>query len=80
MINELDSIVTALDEVGCGDIIKIDFSVVNDMHYYNGIVLKGFVAGVPTGVLSSAVESIVNDIDNGDGFITEEEVRELFRK
>ena len=52
LINELDSIVTALDEVGCGDIIKIDFSVVNDMHYYNGIVFKGFVAGVPTGVLS----------------------------
>lgn len=32
--------------------INIDFSVVNDMDYYSGIVFKGFVAGVPTGVLS----------------------------
>ncbi len=32
--------------------IKIDFSVVNDMNYYNGIVFKGFLNGIPEGVLS----------------------------
>ena len=32
--------------------VHIDFSVVNDMDYYSGIVFKGFVDGVPTGVLS----------------------------
>ena len=32
--------------------VRIDFSVVNDMSYYNGIVFKGFVNGVPAGVLS----------------------------
>ncbi len=52
LIDELEGIVTALDAIGCGDIVKIDFSIVNDMHYYNGIVFKGFVPGVPTGVLS----------------------------
>ena len=36
----------------CGDILRIDFSVVSDMKYYNGIVFKGFVEGVPTSVLS----------------------------
>ena len=30
----------------------IDFSVGNDMKYYNGIVFKGFVDGIPEGVLS----------------------------
>jgi ATP phosphoribosyltransferase regulatory subunit len=30
----------------------VDFSVVNDMVYYNGIVFRGFVEGVPGGVLS----------------------------
>ena len=30
----------------------IDFSVVNDMNYYNGIAFKGYVEGVPTGILS----------------------------
>ena len=34
------------------DMLRLDLSVVDDLHYYNGIVFKGFVAGVPTGVLS----------------------------
>lgn len=32
--------------------VNVDFSVVNDMRYYNGIVFRGFVEGIPTGVLS----------------------------
>jgi ATP phosphoribosyltransferase regulatory subunit len=32
--------------------VHLDFSVVNDMSYYNGIVFKGFVNGVPVSVLS----------------------------
>ncbi len=37
---------------GFGDILSIDFSVINDMKYYNGIVFKGFVKGASEGVLS----------------------------
>ena len=33
-------------------ILQVDFSVVSDIHYYNGIVFKGFVEGVPSAVLS----------------------------
>lgn len=32
--------------------IQIDFSAVGDMNYYNGIIFKGFVAGIPESVLS----------------------------
>ena len=32
--------------------VHIDFSIVSDLRYYNGIVFKGFVAGVPDSVLS----------------------------
>ena len=32
--------------------VRVDFSVVNDMNYYSGIVFRGFVSGVPAGVLS----------------------------
>jgi len=32
--------------------VHLDFSVVNDMSYYNGIVFRGFINGVPTGILS----------------------------
>ena len=32
--------------------VNLDFSVVNDMNYYNGLVFSGFVCGVPQSVLS----------------------------
>ncbi len=32
--------------------IKIDFSLVEDMNYYNGIVMKGYVGGIPFSILS----------------------------
>ncbi len=32
--------------------VNIDFSVVDDLHYYNGFVFKGFVEGIPNFVLS----------------------------
>ncbi len=32
--------------------IKIDFSVINDMNYYNGILFKGFLYTIPEGVLA----------------------------
>lgn len=32
--------------------VNLDFSVVNDMSYYNGLVFAGFIDGIPSGVLS----------------------------
>lgn len=32
--------------------VNLDFSVVNDMDYYNGLIFKGFVDGIPSGVLA----------------------------
>ena len=32
--------------------IHFDFSIVNDMHYYSGIVFGGFIDGIPESVLS----------------------------
>ena len=48
---QLKQLLTALDKCGV-DCINVDFSVVNDMNYYNGIVFRGFIEGVPEGVLS----------------------------
>ena len=44
-------IMTLLSSV-FGNKVRIDFSVIDDMRYYNGIVFKGFVKGIPTSVLS----------------------------
>ena len=32
--------------------ITVDFSLIGDIHYYNGIIFKGFIAGIPESVLS----------------------------
>lgn len=49
---ELASAVQMLCKEVPAEKIRIDFSVVNDMNYYNGIVFRGYVNGVPSGVLS----------------------------
>ena len=51
-LDELKTITKALEKNGFKDIIRIDFSVINDMNYYNGIVFKGFINNIPNGVLS----------------------------
>ncbi|MBR6676580.1 MAG: ATP phosphoribosyltransferase regulatory subunit [Clostridia bacterium] len=50
-VDELYKIIKSVDP-GYKDIIRIDFSVIGDIKYYNGIVFKGFVSGVPSSVLS----------------------------
>ena len=49
---ELQTLCVLLQSSEYADKINLDFSVVNDMKYYNGFVFKGFVAGVCEGVLS----------------------------
>lgn len=49
---QLKRIVCALNSVGLNKNVKIDFSVVSDVNYYNGVVFKGFLNGIPTGILS----------------------------
>ncbi len=47
-LDELEEILSSISSRS----IHLDFSVVSDMTYYNGIVFKGFVNGIPTSVLS----------------------------
>lgn len=49
---QLGNIAAVLGKSVAANRIRIDFSVVDDVHYYNGIVFKGFVAGIPSSVLS----------------------------
>ena len=51
-VEELEDICTVLEEMGYGDFISIDLSAVNDMNYYSGIVCRGYLDGIPDGVLS----------------------------
>ena len=45
-------VLSAVADSDPGRTLHIDFSVVDDLHYYNGIVFKGFLHGLPAAVLS----------------------------
>ena len=47
-LSRIEKVLSALDN----RMLRIDFSVVDDIHYYNGFVFKGFVDGIPDSVLS----------------------------
>ena len=49
---ELSALVEIIRIYGFEDKVYLDFSIVNDMNYYNGIIFRGFVDGIPAGVLS----------------------------
>ena len=49
---ELSEAVSAFDGHEFKQRLQIDFSVVSDTAYYNGVIFKGFVNGVPDSVLS----------------------------
>ncbi len=51
-LSELSELIDSLDLCGCADCVNLDFSVIHDMNYYNGIVFRGYVEGVPDGILS----------------------------
>lgn len=49
---QLKRLTSAFEGTALARILRIDLSVINDINYYNGIVFKGFVEGVPQSVLS----------------------------
>ena len=51
-IDEINTVATILSSVPESSKIHFDFSIVNDMNYYSGIVFKGYIEGIPTGILS----------------------------
>ena len=51
-LKRLSGMVDSMEDPEVQDKLQVDFSVVSDMHYYNGIVFKGFVEGIPSAVLS----------------------------
>ncbi len=51
-VDELKVVVSALKAQGLEKNIRFDFSVVNDMGYYNGVIFQGFVEGIAESILS----------------------------
>ncbi|MBR3402540.1 MAG: ATP phosphoribosyltransferase regulatory subunit [Parasporobacterium sp.] len=51
-VKRLVDVIRVFRDTAYQDRIIIDFSAVSDMNYYNGIIFRGFIAGVPDSVLS----------------------------
>ncbi len=51
-LEELEGIQEILAVFGIRENIYLDFSIVNDMDYYNGLFFRGFIDGLAEGILS----------------------------
>lgn len=51
-LDEIFTIADILKTLDESKNIHFDFSIVNDMNYYSGIVFKGYIKGIPTAILS----------------------------
>jgi len=52
VLAELRALYELLDTLGLAGCLQLDFSMLNDQSYYNGVVFQGYVAGAPRVVLS----------------------------
>jgi len=48
----LDRLLEISAALGSDNLLRFDFSAVDDLHYYNGIVFKGYLQGLPGSILS----------------------------
>lgn len=48
-LRELAGVIASEPESDC---MKLDFSVINDLSYYNGLIFQGFIGGVPSAILA----------------------------
>lgn len=49
---ELEQVAEVLLQNGWGNHVNLDFSAVNDLDYYNGLIFRGYVEGIPSVVLT----------------------------
>ena len=64
----LDELSAVLDALGALPGLRLDFSVIHDMQYYNGTVFRGFLPGVSSGVLSGGqYDRLVKNLGRAEG-------------
>lgn len=51
-LEELEEVFSTLKINGGNENLNLDFSMVNGLDYYNGIIFQGFINGVPSSILS----------------------------
>lgn len=69
-LSELQSVVAAVRVAVPDAHMQIDFSVINNMSYYNGLVFRGFIRGIPASILSGGqYDLLVRRMGKGAGAV-----------
>lgn len=69
-LQELKELSGLLDQLPWGDKIVFDFSAVNNMNYYNGIVYRGFLSGICESVLAGGqYDKLMEKLDRRAGAV-----------
>ena len=64
--DELEQLLAALGEDGCA--FEVDFSLINDPAYYNGVIFQGYIENFPRAVLSGGrYDNLVKKFGAGSG-------------
>lgn len=69
-VAELENIYEFLKQYGCSNGVNLDFSIVNDSDYYNGVIFQGFIDGVPSSVLTGGrYDNLVHKLGKKSGAV-----------
>ncbi len=83
-VNELEELYGLLKATNKENKIRLDFSVINDLGYYNGIVFQGFIKDIPFAILSGGrYDKLVSKFDilgGAIGFAIYMDLIELYGK
>ena len=67
---ELKGLCRIMERLGLLEGLRLDFSIANDMRYYNGIIFRGYLPGLPSGVLSGGrYDNLLHQMGRGDGAV-----------
>ena len=51
-LREVEQVYGALAAADCSELLRFDLTVVNNLDYYNGVVFRGYIRGLPRAVLA----------------------------
>ncbi len=67
---ELKNLFDTMNELGYEDKIRLDFSLINDDNYYDGLLFCGYIKGIPQAVLSGGrYDKLVKKLEKKGGAI-----------
>ena len=52
VVHLLKPLTRVMEGLGLAEHLRLDFSIVNDMSYYNGLIFRGYLPGLASGVLA----------------------------